>query len=377
MTTNRKVYCFVSNLSFNEEPTVKNRLSPYIKKLNEKGFKVILVSRDSKPINNFDDNLFLHISHPEKKNRPCSFLKRAIFEWSETRKLLKKLHDLKCDLIILSIPSMFLLFNSYILKNKKLALDVRDLTWEYLENNKLSELFTKLFLRLIASKSYKNFSSIIVNNHTEVEYFKRKKLNTLLYANGVSEEQYRELSTLPKKKNKKFTVSYVGKVGIAQNLETLIYAAELIEDVQFNIVGHGSEYERLQNLILTKKLTNISCHGLVNWKKVLFFYRESDVLYAQLKNNFSGAVPSKLYQYLNSKRFIIYGGGCEAKKTLSNFSHNVVIPPCDVNELVKTIKIARNVCNQELNFNNNLKIIKNNFIRESSVSKIITKWLKI
>ena len=56
-----KTYCFVTNLSLSKEPTVKNRLIPYITKAIEQGFKVILVSADSSPLDQFDINFFFII----------------------------------------------------------------------------------------------------------------------------------------------------------------------------------------------------------------------------------------------------------------------------------------------------------------------------
>ena len=47
-------------------------------------------------------------------------------------------------------------------------------------------------------------------------------------------------------------------------------------------------------------------------------YTDSDILYAQLKKEFEGAVPSKLYEYLSTGKFIIYGGLGEALNLLEN-----------------------------------------------------------
>ena len=204
MLNKPKTYCFVTNLSLSREPTVKNRLMPYITKAIEQGFKVILVTADSTPLDQFDINFFSHILQPTQSNRPRSFFKRAIFEWFETRKILKSLIDLDVDIVVLTIPSMFLLFNASILKRKKLYLDVRDLTWEYLKNSKPQQLVAKLLFKMIANSSFKFFSSIVVTNEAEVEYFKRKKINTLIYFNGISSKQFRDLSGIPKKQHKEF-----------------------------------------------------------------------------------------------------------------------------------------------------------------------------
>jgi glycosyltransferase involved in cell wall biosynthesis len=376
MKETAKTYCFVTNLAFSEEPTVKNRLMPYITQVIAQGHKVILVTTDLSVIDEFDSEPFSHILQPCQANRPRSFIKRAIYEWIEARKLLKSLVDLDVEAIVLTIPSMFLLFNASVLKRKNLYLDVRDLTWEYLPSTKPVQLIAKLVFRLLASLSFRFFSSVVVTNATEIEYFKGKNIDALLYFNGITKPQFEDLSQLPEKKSGPFTVSYVGKVGIAQNLETLIFAAELLPNIKFNVVGYGPQCDELQQLVATKKLTNVTFYGNVDWQGVVNCYQQSDVLYAQLQESFSGAMPSKLYQYLNAGRFIIYGGGDQAFRTLANFDHNIAIAPDNVGELVNAIVTARQLCEKEQSFAANIEEIKNNYVRENNVDKVLLQWSK-
>ena len=377
MEKNAKTYCFDTNLAFSEEPTVKNRLMPYISQTIEKGHNVILVTTDLKPLDDFDSSFFTHILQPCQSNRPRSFIKRAIFEWVEARKILKSLVDLDVDAIVLTIPSMFLLFNAFILKNQKLFLDVRDLTWEYLPSSKPLQLAAKIFFRVLANMSFKHFRSIVVTNEAEIEYFKRKNIDTLLYFNGITKQQFQDLIAIPVKKQGNFTVSYVGKVGLAQNLETLVLAAEKLKDVNFNIVGYGPECAKLEGIVLTKKLTNVTFYGNVGWTDVVDFYQKSDVLYAQLQDSFSGAMPSKLYQYLNAGRFIIYGGGEQALKKLAGFSHNIIIRPDNIKELIEAIETVRKTCTKELCFKDNITKIHDSYVRENNVDKVLLKWGEI
>jgi len=372
----KKTFCFVTNLSLIKEPTVKNRLLPYIEQVIENGSKVILYSSDSETFDDFNSDSFTHIIHPAVEKKPSSFFRRTVFEWTMTRRLLKRVNKIDTDILVLTIPSMFLLFNSYILKNKNIFLDVRDLTWEYLSSRSPIEALAKLSFRILANRSFKFFNSIIVSNEKEADFFKKKSIYPLIYFNGVTYNQFKELSTLSKKNSSKFTVTYVGKIGLAQNLKTLVYAAEIIKDIKFNIIGYGSELNLLKKIALSKGLDNVVFFEYASWEEILNFYQESDVLYAQLKESFSGAMPSKLYQYLCARRFIIYGGMGQAKKTLSHFSKNIVIPPDDVNSLVKEIRKVRFMHFEKSNFDKNLEIIKKNYIRENNVRKILKSWFK-
>ena len=368
-----KTYCFVTNLSLADEPTVANRLFPYITEFIKNKNKVVLVSSDEKLIEGFNISLFEHVLTPYQRDKSSSFFKRTIFEWLESRQVLKEVVKLDVDVVVVTIPSMFLLFNASIIKEKELCLDVRDLTWEYLPDKGV-QLLAKLLFRFMFNMSYKLFNAIVVTNEAELEYFQHKKVDALLYSNGVDFKQFQELSALPMKNNNNFVVSYIGKIGIAQNLEVFVLAAESLESIEFNIVGYGSEHHKIQSLILNKGLKNVNLYRKVDWDKVLYFYQESDVLYAQLSENFSGAMPSKLYQYLNTGKFVIYGGNGQACKVLSNFSNNITIPPNNVEKLVSAIKTAKGICSKGLNSDGNIEIIKNKYIREKSVQKILQKW---
>jgi glycosyltransferase involved in cell wall biosynthesis len=254
---------------------------------------------------------------------------------------------------------------------------VRDLTWEYLPSSKPIQFVAKVFFRVLANTSFRFFSSIAVTNESEIEYFKQKNIKALLYSNGVTSQQFSDLAAITGKTSEEFTVSYVGKVGIAQNLEILVLVAAILKNVKFNIVGDGSEYAKLVDLVIVKKLKNVFIHGNVSWESVINFYQESDILYAQLRSSYSSAMPSKLYQYLNASRFIIYGGGDQAGKTLSIFENNIVIPPDNVNELVNAIETAKRLCGRNLHFESNVEIIKNNYVREENVKNVLQAWFEL
>ena len=93
------------------------------------------------------------------KERPNSFFIRAIFEWNEARSIFKSLNELDIEVIILTIPSMFLLFSASLSKCKNMHLDVRDLTWEYLSSKKT----LKLWFSVLSSAS--TITHMVVKDH--------------------------------------------------------------------------------------------------------------------------------------------------------------------------------------------------------------------
>ncbi|MDV2948705.1 hypothetical protein RZ540_19615, partial [Acinetobacter baumannii] len=111
---------------------------------------------------------------------------------------------------------------------------------------------------------------------------------------GVSERIYNQLSSLPKSRKEEVIVTYIGNIGLAQDLSTLIKASEMLTEIQFNIVGHGTDFHRISGLV-NKDQCNIKFWGQVDFETLKSVYIETDILYAQLTPEFSGAMPSKLY----------------------------------------------------------------------------------
>jgi glycosyltransferase involved in cell wall biosynthesis len=370
--TKQKVICFISNLSLKEEPTVENRLLPYISQTLKAGYKVILISRDRMPLDSIVSKDFCHKCFPEKKHRPNGFIARAIHENKTTKELLLNAKKYSVDVFMLTIPSMFLLFNARVLKGCRLFLDVRDLTWHYLSKTSFLQKTCRHLFELIASRSFKYFEQIVVTNQTEQAYFCEQKVKAHLNFNGITQEQYAQLSSIkPKKSSKSIVVTYVGKVGVAQNLDFIIEVAKILPNVIFNIVGYGPLYSHFQQKVEVNKIQNINTPGSADWEQVIEYYKNSDILYAQLISDFSGAMPSKLYQYLCSSRYIIYGGEGQAKTALGLFLNNNVISPNSVDELVSAIVYFQDKLIDINGYDVNLEVLKTRYVREFNANEVV------
>ena len=150
------------------------------------------------------------------------------------------------------MPSMFLSFLAPIyLKKENVFLDVRDLTWEYLSNKNFIQILSKKIFSFWFKNSVSFFKSISVTNESEFLYIKKiyKKV-IFLVTNGIGKTQYEKLIKVKKSSNKDFsTIVYIGNVGLAQNLETLIYVAKQLPKNKFIIVGTGIDFERIKKLV--------------------------------------------------------------------------------------------------------------------------------
>ena len=288
---------------------------------------------------------------------------------------MRESYSIKTDYLIISIPNIFNLIFCKKLKNgTKQILDIRDLSWEYLDERYLVNKLVKKIFRFLLKFKIKFFDAISCSNNFEYKYLKNYSENNnpklILFSNGISLNKFNDLQNIKYNgiKQKKIIISYIGNVGLAQNLKTLIEASKNFPNLQFNIVGEGKD---LKNLIkIAERRVNIKFFGRKNWEYILKVYEQTSILYAQLSHNFLYAVPSKLYEYLASGKHIIYGGNGEASKLMNKFENNKVINPDNVEELCKAIKESLENENYKKISTSNREKIYSSYLREKCVSDL-------
>lgn len=374
-----KKIAFLSTYSLNE-PVLKNRITPFIDIALERGFTVTLVNPSGGEYHQSADKNFRHRALNIPQANRGNFFVRTLREISLARKILKSAPD-DVDVTFVTIPSMFLLFLFGRGRFKYSVLDVRDLTWEYLSEGSAVMRSAKRVFRLCAGLKVPKFNLYTVTNKAEEKYlldrFGVSPERIILCPNGISRRQYEQVLAMPEPvkvaKNESPTMVYVGNVGLAQNLVTLVETAKMLPNFNFVIVGGGSDFERIQKS--AKGVPNIDLKGRIDWNEVPSVYQQADILWAQLTPEFSGAVPSKLYEYLATGKPVIYGGMGEAVSVVSDFERVCLVAPEDSNELVAAIESFVSDNNVSRLSRNNQRKIADSFIRENSVHRFYEKLL--
>ena len=107
----------------------------------------------------------------------------------------------------------------------------------------------------------------------------------------------------------KVQFTFAGNTGKVQNLENIIQSFnklsdEYLEKAQLNIIGDGSELERLKSLSTTD---NIIFYGRKPRSEMMKYYKASSFLIVSLVNEpiFSVTVPAKFQTYIAAKRPIL------------------------------------------------------------------------
>jgi glycosyltransferase involved in cell wall biosynthesis len=370
-----KTVNFLTSHFLPENTACTNRVLAYIKVL-EKEYKVNIIALSEKgilPKENkvqYSENTTIHYVY-QKDFDGKNFVKRALNEIHYIKKLINISNNLQSDIVVATTPYMFMIpLVGFMIKRKKI-LDIRDLVWEYLDQNSVPKKIIKSTLKIIMTQGIKQFDSIIVTNEYEKNLLSTNYgLNEpTIISNGIDKERYSKLSNIQTKETSEFIVTYVGNIGLAQNIKVLIDSAKELQDVSFYIIGDGIELEELKTYAKNLNLKNIKFLGKLEWDELKSYYEKSSILYAQLDSKYISAMPSKLYEYASVGLPIIYGGVGQATTFVNKLENALVITPNSTESLIDAIdklKNKKNIISEK-----NRKLIEKEYLREKSVNKII------
>jgi glycosyltransferase involved in cell wall biosynthesis len=180
----------------------------------------------------------------------------------------------------------------------------------------------------------------------------------------------------------KFTITFAGNVGKAQAIDTVIAAAlELSqnENVQFFVVGDGSELERVQKISKENSLRNVHFFGRRPIEDMPGLFAASDALLVSLKKDpiFSKTIPSKIQAYMAAGKPILASldgvGSDVILKSNSGFSS----PAEDAKALADSIlKMAESSVEKRAEFGRNAKSYFNENFRKDQVIKQMISLLE-
>jgi len=140
-----------------------------------------------------------------------------------------------------------------------------------------------------------------------------------------------------------FVVTYIGTIGMAHHLETLLEAAaELRRDsrFRFRIVGEGARREALESQAREAGLTNVEFCGQRPRGEVARWIAESSACAVLLRRSdvFHTVVPSKMLEIMAVGRPILLGVEGEAKALLERAGAGVAIAPQNAAQLASAIR---------------------------------------
>lgn len=142
----------------------------------------------------------------------------------------------------------------------------------------------------------------------------------------------------------RFVVMYSGNYGMGHEMETMLHAAERMQDrddIVFLFVGGGTRKEGVEEFVREKGLSNVQCHPYQDRAELGALLSLADVhLITQLAALTGMFVPSKTYGVMAAGRPAIYVGleEAEAARTLLENECGSVVPPGQPEVLEKVIE---------------------------------------
>jgi len=143
----------------------------------------------------------------------------------------------------------------------------------------------------------------------------------------------------------RFLICYIGTMGMAHGLETLIAAAEQLQQTlpkaMFLLIGEGAEKDRIEQLAAARRLSNVCFLGQQPRERIPAYIAGADVCLVMLKKTelFKTVIPTKLLEYMSCGKPGIVAVDGEARKIVEEAGAGVFVEPENGNALAAAIRV--------------------------------------
>ena len=141
----------------------------------------------------------------------------------------------------------------------------------------------------------------------------------------------------------RFVVGYIGTIGMAHRLETVVDAAAILSslapEIAFLIVGEGAEKEQIQALVRSKGLSNIVMVEQQPREQIPEFINACDVCLVMLRKSdvFETVLPTKMLEFMSCGRPVLLGVDGQARAVLEKANAGIFLEPENASALVHAI----------------------------------------
>jgi len=210
----------------------------------------------------------------------------------------------------------------------------------------------KLVLSLIdimTRSIYFFYPKILVQSPRFKEYLINQKvdINKITYYPYYAEEFYKVVKTngdIQSKFPDGLNILFAGNIGVAQNFDTIINAAKIIDKkinkFTFIILGDGRDKKRILNKIKNLSIENrFKFIGRHPPEKMPYYFSSADALLVTLKKSkiFELTIPGKLQSYLACGKPIIASIDGITAQIINDANCGLTSPSDDYNSLAKSI----------------------------------------
>ena len=299
----------------------------------------------------------------------------------------------KPDVVIATSPQLLCALSGWWLawwKRVPFVFEVRDLWPESLAAVGAGSEGSMLHrtLAAIAGFLYRHAHRIVVvapafKDHL-IRYWNVPAAKISIVENGVETDLFRlDPAALDERRKLKledrFVICYIGTMGNAHGLDTLIAAAKDLQtalpSAMFLLIGEGADKERIVELAAASGLTNIMFLGQQPRETIPSYVSASDLCLVMLKKTelFKTVIPTKLLEYMACERPVVVAVDGQARKIIEEAGAGVFVEPEDSQALVKAImELAKNPQQRRQMGASGRHYIVTGFSREKTAEDYIT-----
>jgi glycosyltransferase involved in cell wall biosynthesis len=180
----------------------------------------------------------------------------------------------------------------------------------------------------------------------------------------------------------KFIITYVGAHGVANHLQQIIEAAQLLKDtnVHFLLIGQGMEKDRLKQLAENQHCDKVSFLEPVPKKEVLKYILASEMGTSVLKkaDTFKTIYSNKTFDYMSCQRPILMAIDGVSRELLENADAGIFVEPENPEDFAAKIRLyLRNPFMLKEQGMNGYEYAKKHFDRDLLAKQYLNEMQKI
>jgi glycosyltransferase involved in cell wall biosynthesis len=259
------------------------------------------------------------------------------------------------DLVMSTSPPIFQAVSAWVvalMRRCPFLLEIRDLWPAFaIDIGLLANPVMIALSRGLESFLYARAAHIMVNSPAYQDYLLEKGIASskiTLIPNGADIDLFDPTTSGESirrqwKLDGKFVVTYAGALGLANDLPTILRAAQRLRaqpDIHFLVVGDGKERTNLETLADELDLPNLTFTGSVVKAELPSVLAASDVCVATLKDipMFRTTYPNKVFDYMAAGRATILAIDGVIRQVVEAAGGGIFVPPGDDAAMAKVVQ---------------------------------------
>lgn len=279
----------------------------------------------------------------------CSFFLSAAF---------RGLFLARPDVVIATSPQLLVGLSGLVIagfKRVPFIFEVRDLWPESIEAVGVSGRDSLLVrvLGKVAGLLYRRSDHIVVVTHAFKDHLQRhwnvpaEKISVIV--NGVDHEFFQPRPADPELLRElgvsgRFVVGYIGTIGNAHGVETLVATAKLLQQsapqIAILVVGEGADKQKLVQLAQDDHLENVKIFPGQPRPRIPAIIAASDICLVLLRKSelFKTVIPTKMLEFMSCGRALVAGLEGESAELIRNADAGICVTPGDAPALAEAIR---------------------------------------